>query len=115
MKLAVVGSRNFNNYPKLVECIRENYTLSNIEEIVSGGARGTDKLAEDFAAMFKIRKKIFKPDFNTHSTSAYAIRNRRIADYADECIAFVDDKSKGTRMTIGFFENKEKEVKIICV
>ena len=51
MIAAIVGSRDFNDYDKLCKfiyktCIDENYS---IREIVSGGARGADKLGEQFA------------------------------------------------------------------
>lgn len=41
MKLAIVGSRMFNDYNMLVNFIQENYDIDEITHIVSGGARGT--------------------------------------------------------------------------
>ena len=56
MIAAIVGSRDFNDYDKLCKfiyktCIDENYS---IREIVSGGARGADKLGEQFAKNYNL-------------------------------------------------------------
>lgn len=59
MKLAVIGSRNFEDY-ELMKSVLMKYS---IEEIVSGGARGADNLAEKSANEYKIKKIIFKPNY----------------------------------------------------
>lgn len=71
MKVAVIGSRGFNNYNKVVE------TLSGltITEIVSGGAVGADKLGERFANENNIPTKIFLPDWEKYGKSAGFKRN----------------------------------------
>lgn len=40
MKLAIVGSRTFNDYDMLVDFIKKNYDIGEITHIVSGGAKG---------------------------------------------------------------------------
>lgn len=40
MKLAIVGSRIFDNYDMLIDFIKNNYDINEITHIVSGGARG---------------------------------------------------------------------------
>lgn len=46
MKLAVVGSRSLNNYS-----IVSNYldSVTNLTQIISGGAKGADKFARIYA------------------------------------------------------------------
>ncbi len=44
MKIAVVGSRNFNNYQLLKDTL-DKYK-EKCELIISGGAKGADKLAK---------------------------------------------------------------------
>ena len=51
MKLAIVGTRTFTDYEFL--CWEVN-KFSNITEIISGGAKGADKLAEQYAKEHKI-------------------------------------------------------------
>ena len=56
MIAAIVGTRDFNDYNKLCNfiyktCIDENYSIT---EVVSGGARGADKLGELFANNYNL-------------------------------------------------------------
>ena len=49
MKLAVVGSRTFNDYNLLKEHLDKIHAITPITLIISGGAKGADKLAEKWA------------------------------------------------------------------
>ena len=51
MKLAIVGSREFENYDLLCAEVAKIQETQNIELIVSGGAKGADTLAKKFAAI----------------------------------------------------------------
>jgi predicted Rossmann fold nucleotide-binding protein DprA/Smf involved in DNA uptake len=42
MKLAIVGSRTFNDYEKLKNTILSLIDLQDIKQIISGGAKGVD-------------------------------------------------------------------------
>ena len=79
MKVGVIGSRGLtvNNLGK--------YLPEDTTEIVSGGAKGIDTCARDYAL--------------THD-SAPLKRNLQIIEYADVVIAFWDGKSKGTKYVI---------------
>lgn len=105
MILGVVGSRAFLDYELLKT---ELLTFSSIDVIVSGGARGADKLAEQYALEFNIPILIFKPDYKTHGIAAPFIRNTEIIEASDKVIAFWDGKSTGTLDSI----NKAKQRKI---
>ena len=91
MKIAVIGSRSFNNF-KLLEDTLSSYE-SKITTIVSGGARGADSLAESWAEKYKKETIIIKPDWDKHGKSAGFIRNRDIIEACDGCIAFWDQES----------------------
>jgi len=109
MKLAVTGSRNFKNY-KVMKKVLMKY---KIEEIVSGGAKGADTLAERFADEHKIKKVIFKPDYAKYGKKAPLMRNRQIVDYVDRMIAFWDGKSRGTKYTIDYARKNRKKINVI--
>jgi len=109
MKLAVTGSRNFKNY-KVMKKVLMKY---KIEEIVSGGAKGADTLAERFADEHKIKKVIFKPDYAKYGKKAPLMRNKEIVDYSDKVIAFWDGKSRGTKYTIDYARKNRKKVNVI--
>lgn len=109
MKLAVVGSRSFSDYDLLCKCLSE-YTIS---EIVSGGARGADSLAERYGNENRIPLRVFLPDWETHGKIAGFIRNRDIVNRADEVIAFWDGKSSGTANTIKLCKDVRKKCRIV--
>lgn len=106
--LGVVGTRTFNNY-QYMQTILNRY---NVKKIVSGGAQGADKLAELYASENDIPLKIFLPDWNTFGKSAGYKRNVKIVDASDEIVAFWDNKSKGTRLTINIAKEKNKPVHV---
>lgn len=107
MKLAIVGSRNLS-VKNLGEYIPENVT-----EIVSGGAKGVDSEAAIYALEHGIKLKVFLPEYERYKRGAPLKRNILIAEYADECIAFWDGKSKGTIHTVELFRNLNKKVVVI--
>src|SRR5258708_3563686 len=108
MKLAIVGSRNFNNYELLKGYIVDNY--NNIDLIISGGAMGADSLAERFARENNIETRITKPDWKLYGKRAGAIRNLEIVKASDEVLAFWDGSSKGTEITINMANKNNKKV-----
>ena len=109
MKVAVIGSRSFNDYEKLKD------TLSKIDItlIVSGGADGADKLSEQYASEKNIPTKIFLPDWEKHGKSAGFLRNTDIINEAELVVAFWDNQSNGTRDSINKAHKQEKIVIII--
>lgn len=100
LKLAVVGSRTFTDYQKMCEVLDAHerpFTL------VSGGARGTDNLAERYASEHHLTIKIIHADWNAHGKTAGFLRNTKIVEESDDCIAFWDGQSRGTQDTIKKF------------
>jgi hypothetical protein len=110
MKIAVIGSRDFDNLCLLEEILSE-YT-EQITCLVSGGCRGADKLAEDWDRKRNIPVLIFEPNWKEYGRSAGVIRNREIIENCDLCIAFWDGKSKGTANGIQLCRKKNKPCKV---
>jgi hypothetical protein len=107
MRMIIAGGRDFEDYPllkqKCREVLKELLTAdSNSVEIVSGGARGADRLGEIFALEQKLRIKLFRADWDKLGKIAGFVRNEQMAVYASEdsstgvLIAFWDGKSEGT-------------------
>ena len=111
MKLAVVGSRTFDDYKKLERHL--DGLDGPITLIVSGGARGADSLAERYANEHAITTKIFYPDWNQFGKSAGYRRNKDIVDFSDALIAFRVNRSKGTTHSINLALEKGIPVYII--
>lgn len=111
MKVAIIGSRNFNDYP-LLEKSLSGY-LSKITHIVSGGARGADSLGKKYATLNNKEYIEFLPDWETYGKGAGFIRNRSIINEADMVFAFWDGVSKGTRHSIGLANEMNKDLTIV--
>ena len=111
MKLAVIGSRSFDNFELLNN---EILSLGNeITEIISGGAKGADLLAEKWAKQNNVISTIIKPIWSIYGRGAGIIRNEDIIQKCDYCIAFWDGKSKGTLSSIKFCVKYSKPHKIV--
>ena len=89
-----------------------DYMPNDLTEIVSGGARGVDKQAADYAKSNNICLTEFLPDYARYGRAAPLKRNIQIAEYADAVLAFWDGTSKGTQYTISMFEKLGKPVTI---
>ena len=106
MKIAIIGSRslspdNIGNY------IQEN------DEIVSGGAKGVDACAAEYAKSKGLKLTLFLPQYKLYGKAAPIIRNKQIVDYADKVIAFWDGHSKGTLSVIKYAEKVGKPCEVI--
>jgi hypothetical protein len=111
MKTAVIGTRTFENYPQLCE------TLDNLShkptEIISGGAKGADALAERYAHDNNIPLIVILANWEQHGKAAGPIRNQQIIEACEQVIAFWDGQSKGTGHTIKTAKAKGKPTKIV--
>ena len=107
MKIAVIGSREIDNIDLA------KHLPAECDEIVSGGARGVDSLAADYARSHGLKLTEFLPNYEAFGRSAPIIRNRTIVDYADGVIAFWDGTSRGTAYVINYCNKTGKPVKIV--
>jgi predicted Rossmann fold nucleotide-binding protein DprA/Smf involved in DNA uptake len=107
MKLAVVGSRSI--YPENIG----QYIPEGVTEIVSGGAKGADSAAADYARANGIKLTEFLPEYDKYGKGAPLKRNHLIAEHADAALAFWDGSSRGTKYTIDLFKRLGKPVKIL--
>jgi len=114
IRLAVVGSRTITDFnivaDYLDDLIFKTNKISAVGLIISGGARGIDRLAERYADERGIKKKVIKPDWNTYGKRAGYLRNIEIVKNASMVVAIWDGKSKGTKHTIDIAEREGKEV-----
>jgi predicted Rossmann fold nucleotide-binding protein DprA/Smf involved in DNA uptake len=98
-RIAVIGSRSFSN-AGLVDQIMRDY-LPTIQTLISGGAKGADRLGAAWARKNGIDTQIFHPDHRRYK-HAFHHRNRLIVEAADLVVAFWDGHSSGTAYTIGY-------------
>lgn len=109
MKIAIIGSRDITSL-KL-----ESYINSDVTEIISGGARGVDTLARNYAIKNKIKLTEFLPEYEKYGRSAPLKRNITIIEYADKVLAFWDGKSRGTKFVIDNCKQRNIPVEIIIL
>jgi hypothetical protein len=135
MKVAIIGSRTFDNKNrlfiemKLFRQVLTSFKKPDITEIVSGGAQGADKLAEEYANEMKLKLKVFKADWTDfaepcriktgpqgeYNALAGFNRNTKIIEYCDQVIAFWDGKSPGTKDSLDKSVKLGKKVNIIII
>lgn len=109
MKVAVIGSRGI----KLDNL--GDYLPDDLTEIVSGGAKGVDTTAREYATEHGIKLTEFLPEYNRYKRGAPLKRNIQIAEYADKVLAFWDGKSRGTKFVIDYCKNSNIPVEVIIV
>ena len=100
INLGVVGSREFDDYRLMKIALVDH--VSKIKHIVSGGARGADRLAERFAKEFNIPTIIHVADWKPNGIldrGAGYKRNKLIVRDSDAVIAF-HNGSPGTKHTL---------------
>jgi len=113
MRFAIIGSRDFNDYDFLKSSIFDLYFIDEIDLIISGGARGADKLAERFADDYGFEKHIIKADWDKYGKSAGFKRNTKLIHEADVVFAFWDGVSRGTKDSITKAKNQNKRLHVI--
>ena len=85
----------------------------DVTEIVSGGAKGIDTLAKEYAERYGLKYTDFLPCYEKYGRAAPLRRNDEIIAYADEILAFWDGKSKGTAYIIKAAKKQGKPVSVV--
>lgn len=110
-KIAIIGSRSFNDFDFLDKKVKELMPKQKCDFIiVSGGAKGTDTLAEKFADKYGYKLEVWRAKWHTHGKCAGYLRNHDIVRNANMVIAFWDGMNKGTRHTINIAKNDENRI-----
>jgi len=100
-RIIIAGGREFTDKRQMelaLEPLLSSYPFSI--EIVSGGARGADRLGEKYAKNRGLKLTVMPADWDKYGKRAGPKRNLEMAKYADVLVAFWDGKSTGTRNMI---------------
>lgn len=95
LTVTVAGSRNVTNCPKLAQRLAELRPA----EVVSGGARGADALAAQWARANGVPLTEHLPDYAQYGSGATHRRNYDMAKAADVVLLLWDGASRGTLST----------------
>ena len=118
--LLIAGSRTFNDYSKLCE-IADNLLVNQHGKriiVVSGGAKGADTLAEQYAKERGYISHVMPADWNRYGNSAGYRRNKDMHRYIAipsakrGCICFWDGKSKGTEHNFELAKEFDNPIRI---
>ena len=106
MKVAVIGSRGLrvNDLGK--------YLPDEVTEIISGGARGVDTSAREYALSHGLKLTEYLPEYDKYGRGAPPKRNITIIKNADLVLAFWDGSSRGTKFVIDNCKKRNIPVKI---
>ena len=132
MKVAVVGSRRYENKKKIKDFVfKLKQQYGDNTTIVSGGCRdGADRYAKKYALELGLQYEEYPPAHFVHnlycplpesrygkpySVKNFHVRNKIIAGTCDVVVAFIPDgvESRGTMDTVGHAEKLKKLIKII--
>lgn len=96
MRVAVIGSRGLKiNH-------LEQFLPKETTEIISGGAKGVDTSAKEYALATGLKLTEFLPEYTRYRRAAPLKRNIAIIENADLVLAFWDGASAGTKFVIEY-------------
>lgn len=102
-RLVIAGSRNFADYPALSRAVDEYLQKLSPKRpvvIVSGTAKGADRLGEQYARQKGYPVEEHPANWHYFGKAAAVKRNAEMAQIADAVIVFWDGQSAGTRNMI---------------
>jgi predicted Rossmann fold nucleotide-binding protein DprA/Smf involved in DNA uptake len=112
MKLIIAGGREFNDYQLMKESF-DKYINSNNVTIISGTARGADRLGEVLAQEYGLELIRMPANWNEYGKRAGYIRNESMANVATHALIFWDGQSNGTRHMINLAKQYDLTVYVV--
>lgn len=109
MKLLIAGSRGITSFDL------SPYITEEVDTILTGGAKGIDTIAEEYADSHGIKKTIIKPQYDRYGKGAPMVRNKELVNLCDKALIIWDGTSKGTKFTADFAKKMNKEVTVIII
>ena len=116
----VVGSRSFTDYKLFSEKmdIAIQKTLGNIY-IITGGADGTDSMAERYAKERGYYLYVINADWSRGKSAGY-VRNEEMHRFISQhenrgCIAFWDGESKGTQHSFELAKKYNNQLRVVKI
>lgn len=113
MRVIIAGSRSIPDYAIVSRAIVESGF--EITKVISGHARGVDRLGELWARKHKIPIQTFIPDWDRHGKIAGHLRNAEMAKVADALILIWDGMSHGSASMLRIAQEKKLKVFVLEV
>jgi hypothetical protein len=99
-RLVVAGSRGFDSYERLSAELDKYLAGRRNVTIISGTARGADRLGERYAQVHGYNIEQVPAQWAKYHQGAGPIRNKQMVKTADAVLVFWDNESTGTRNII---------------
>lgn len=101
MKVIIAGGRDFDDFDLVENAMSPLRRRVRLDmEVVSGRAKGADRLGELWAEVYRVKVIQYPADWDQYGKAAGHKRNYAMARYADVLMAFWDGESRGTRNMI---------------
>lgn len=111
MKILICGSRSINDPALISQAILQSGMTPT--HIISGGARGVDRLAVQYAVSHDIEFTEYLADWDRYGKRAGFMRNCVMVGKADAVIAIWDGESRGTKHSIDYATSQGKKVFVL--
>lgn len=99
IKVLVCGGRDYTKYHRVLSVLEEIHKHRTIGQIISGHARGADKLGERWAKLRKVDLRIFevsKEEWELHGKKAGILRNQRMLEEGKPNLVVAFPGGRGT-------------------
>ena len=109
MKLLIAGSRSITDFDL------SPHVPADVDLIITGGAKGVDTIAEQYARQRGIPTLTVKPAYEKYGRAAPLRRDEEMVDMADAVLVIWDGVSRGSRHTAEYARRKGKPVTVVSV
>lgn len=116
MRVIIAGSRSVDDNWNggLADAVHKfENTIGNVDEVISGCAKGADELGEAWADLYNIPVTRYPAQWTEYGRRAGIIRNEAMGKVADGLIALWDGSSKGTKHMIECMAKLKKPI-VVC-
>lgn len=112
MKLIIAGTRYIKNDAEVFRCLDRLVLEKNmkVDKVLSGGAKGPDRIGEQWAAREGIPVVVFPAAFSKHGKAAGPMRNEKMAEAGDALVLFWDGMSPGSLDMLSKMKERVKKV-----
>jgi hypothetical protein len=108
MKVIIAGSRSIEDKEVVLQAIADS--KFTITEVISGGAKGVDRMGEEWAEEQGIPFRVIRTGWKRGGRGGGFVNNEDMADQAEALIAVYDGESKGTKHMIDTMRKRGKKI-----
>lgn len=109
-KLIIAGSRSITNKDFVFISIDEYIKHTEVTQIISGGAKGPDTFAIEYAETNNITLVVVPALWDRYGKGAGFKRNMRMAHLGDALLVFWDGRSPGTKNMMQWMNRLNKPI-----